>query len=78
MFCYRIRKYIGAYAAALGRVDAIVFTGGIGEHAAAVRERVLAAGSSASACGSTRHATAPASGTARRRSTPRHRASRSS
>ena len=40
LFCYRIRKYIGAYIAALGRVDAIVFTGGIGEHAPEVRERV--------------------------------------
>ena len=40
MFCYRIRKYIGAYHAVLGRVDAIVFTGGIGENAAPVRERV--------------------------------------
>ena len=40
LFCYRIRKYIGAYIAVLGRVDAIVFTGGIGEHASEVRERV--------------------------------------
>ena len=40
MFTYRIRKYIGAYTAALGRVDAIVFTGGIGEHASMVREMV--------------------------------------
>lgn len=39
MFCYRIRKYIGAYYAALGRVDAIVFSGGIGEHDATVREQ---------------------------------------
>lgn len=37
MFCYRIKKYIGAYSAALGRVDAIVFTGGIGENSARVR-----------------------------------------
>ncbi len=37
MFCYRIKKYIGAYAAALGRVHAIVFTGGIGENSGAVR-----------------------------------------
>jgi acetate kinase len=42
MYCYRIRKYIGAYAVALGRVDALVFTGGIGEHAAIVRERICA------------------------------------
>jgi acetate kinase len=40
VFCYRIKKYIGAYAAALGRLDAVVFTGGIGENAAPVRARV--------------------------------------
>ena len=40
MFCYRIRKYIGSYTAVLGRVDALVFTGGIGENAAIVREKV--------------------------------------
>ncbi|MBU0909232.1 MAG: acetate kinase [Proteobacteria bacterium] len=40
MFCYRIRKYIGSYLAVLGRVDALVFTGGIGENAAIVREKV--------------------------------------
>lgn len=39
MFCYRIKKYIGAYRAATGRTDAIVFTGGIGENSAVVRER---------------------------------------
>jgi acetate kinase len=39
MFCYRIKKYIGAYYAALGSVDAIVFTGGIGENSAAVRAK---------------------------------------
>jgi len=39
MFCYRIRKYIGAYIAVLGRVDAVVFTGGIGENASPIRER---------------------------------------
>lgn len=38
MFCYRVKKYIGAYAVALGRVDGIIFTGGIGENAANVRE----------------------------------------
>jgi len=42
LFCYRARKYVGAYAAALGGLDAVVFTGGIGENAAAVRERILA------------------------------------
>ncbi len=38
---YRLRKYVGAYAAALGRVDAIVFTGGIGENSTEVRAAVL-------------------------------------
>jgi acetate kinase len=37
MFCYRIKKYIGAYFAVLGEVDALVFTGGIGENSPAVR-----------------------------------------
>jgi acetate kinase len=40
VFVYRIRKYIGAYSAVLGRVDAVIFTGGIGEHAWQVREAV--------------------------------------
>jgi acetate kinase len=39
VYTYRIKKYIGAYAAVLGRLDALVFTGGIGENAPAVRER---------------------------------------
>ncbi|WP_395140147.1 acetate/propionate family kinase, partial [Armatimonas sp.] len=39
-FAYRVRKYIGAYAAALGGVDALAFTGGIGEHSAAMRTRI--------------------------------------
>ena len=42
IFCYRIKKYIGAYAAALGRLDAVVFTGGIGENSAVVRQKVCA------------------------------------
>jgi len=37
MYCYRVKKYIGAYLAALGSVDALVFTAGIGEHAAPIR-----------------------------------------
>ena len=37
IFCYRVRKYIGAYLAAMGGADALVFTGGIGENAAQVR-----------------------------------------
>jgi acetate kinase len=40
LFCYRARKYIGAYAAALGGLDILVFTGGIGESAASIRERI--------------------------------------
>ncbi|MCX6345836.1 MAG: acetate kinase [Armatimonadetes bacterium] len=40
IFCYRIKKYIGAYAAAMGGLDAIIFTGGIGENSRAVRQRV--------------------------------------
>jgi len=37
IFCYRITKYIGAYTAVLGHVDAVIFTGGIGENAAEIR-----------------------------------------
>jgi acetate kinase len=40
LFCYRIRREIGSLAAAIGGLDALVFTGGIGEHAAPVREMV--------------------------------------
>ena len=40
MYCYRIRKYIGAYCAVLGKVDALVFTGGIGENDDRVRETI--------------------------------------
>ena len=39
IFVYRIKKYIGAYAAAMGGVDAVVFTAGIGENSSMVRER---------------------------------------
>lgn len=41
MMIRRIKKYVGAYMALLGRVDAIVFTGGIGEHSAFIKESVL-------------------------------------
>lgn len=41
VFCYRARKYIGAYLAALGGADAIIFGGGIGENSAAIRARIL-------------------------------------
>ncbi len=40
LFCYRAKKYVGAYAAALGGLDALVFTGGIGERAPAIRARI--------------------------------------
>ena len=39
IYCYRIKKYIGAYFAILGRIDALVFTGGIGENDVYVREK---------------------------------------
>jgi len=38
LFCYRLKKYTGAYAAALGGVDCIIFTGGIGENSSVVRQ----------------------------------------
>ncbi len=41
MFCYRIRKYIGAYVAVLGQVDALVFTGGIGENDVITRSAIM-------------------------------------
>ncbi|HHQ49141.1 MAG TPA: acetate kinase [Acidobacteria bacterium] len=41
MFCYRITKYIGAYAAAMGGADAVIFTGGIGENSPEVRQQAL-------------------------------------
>jgi acetate kinase len=42
LFCYRIRKYIGAYFAVLGRLDALVFTGGIGENQPGIRAQCCA------------------------------------
>ncbi|PCK09882.1 MAG: acetate kinase [Alteromonadaceae bacterium] len=41
VFCYRIVKTIGAFAVALGQLDAIVFTGGIGENAAIIRAKII-------------------------------------
>lgn len=41
MFAYRIRKYIGSYVAALGGLDCIVLTGGIGENASFAREKIM-------------------------------------
>jgi acetate kinase len=40
LFCYQAKKWIGAFAAALGGVDTLVFAGGIGEHAPLVRARI--------------------------------------
>jgi acetate kinase len=40
IFCYRIRKYIGAYLAGCGGADAVIFTGGIGENSAEIRRRI--------------------------------------
>jgi acetate kinase len=42
VYCHRLRKYVGAYLAVLGRTDAIAFTAGIGENSAPVRARALA------------------------------------
>jgi len=42
IYIYRVKKYIGAYASALGGVDAIVFTGGIGQNLSAVQEEACA------------------------------------
>jgi acetate kinase len=40
LFCYQARKFIGSLAAAMGGLDRLVFTGGIGEHSAVIRERI--------------------------------------
>lgn len=42
MECYRLKKYFGAYIAAIGQIDAIIFTAGVGEFAPAVREKACA------------------------------------
>ena len=72
-FCYRARKYLGAYLAVLGGADAVVFGGGIGEHSAAVRGRIcsgleelglaLDASANAEASGGDRRISAPSSRT---------------
>lgn len=41
VYCHRLRKYVGAYVAVLGRVDAVVFTAGVGENSAPVRARAM-------------------------------------
>ena len=40
LFCYQVKKWIGAFAAALGGLDTLVFSGGIGENASPVRARI--------------------------------------
>jgi len=40
LFCYQVKKFIGAYAAALEGLDTLVFAGGIGEHMPAIRQRI--------------------------------------
>lgn len=40
IFCYRVRKYIGAYAAAMGGIDAVIFTAGIGENSPELRKMI--------------------------------------
>ncbi|MFQ6042419.1 MAG: acetate kinase, partial [Candidatus Poribacteria bacterium] len=40
IFCYRVRKYIGAYAAAMGDLNAVIFTAGIGENECQIREDI--------------------------------------
>lgn len=42
IYCYRVKKYVGAYMAAMGGLDAIVFTAGVGENAKAIRSQCLA------------------------------------
>jgi acetate kinase len=42
LFCYQVKKWIGAFAAALGGLDTLVFAGGIGENAPIVRTRICA------------------------------------
>jgi hypothetical protein len=42
LFCYQARKFVGALAAVLGGLDTLIFTGGIGEHAAPIRARICA------------------------------------
>ena len=41
MFCYRVKKYIGSYKEILGKIDGIVFTGGIGENAPYIRDKII-------------------------------------
>ena len=56
LFCYQAKKWIGAFAAALGGLDTLVFAGGIGENAPRVREGGLPTNLVFSASNSTRRA----------------------
>ena len=67
VYCHRLRKYVGAYFAVLGGVDAVAFTAGVGENDARVRAAALA-GLEPSASPSTRRETSPPPG--RRASSP--------
>ena len=60
VYCYRIKKYVGAYLAALGGADAIAFTAGVGENDAVVRAHVARRAANGSASRSTTPATPPA------------------
>jgi acetate kinase len=62
IFCYRIKKYVGAYIAVLGRLDALVFTAGIGEHSSKVRELICSELSHLGIELDTKMNTAPATG----------------
>jgi len=42
LFCYQVKKAIGAFSAVLGGLDALVFTGGIGERSSVIRSRICA------------------------------------
>ena len=57
VYCYRLRKYVGAYYAVLGTVDAVVFTAGVGQHTPRAPGRALSPASSGSGSRSTRNAT---------------------
>ena len=57
IFCYRVKKYLGAYLAAMNGADAIVFAGGIGENSPRGARRASARISTGSASRSTRRAT---------------------
>ena len=59
---HRLRKYVGAYAAVLGRLDAVAFTAGIGEHSPELRAAVLTASASSGSSSTRRPTRAATSG----------------